>query len=319
MKDLLITLGDPHGIGYEVAAKFLLENSEYRSKVTLVCDRWILEETFKKILKVCMPSDFDILDICNNRFLLEYGKLSKEAGAASMRYIEAAVENILQGNAKAIITCPINKKSINDAGFHFPGHTEFLEALARKGTDKEINVSMMLVSPNIKMVLTTTHYSIKDVASKIDAKALDIAIKNTFEAGRYFNKMNPKIAMAGLNPHAGDGGVLGDEEELFIKPAIERARLKGIDIHGPFPADSLFADHKRWNFIIAQYHDQGMIPVKLDGFGNAVNVTLGLPFIRTSVDHGTAFDIAGKGIASYSSLAEAIKLAEKMVHSNESN
>ena len=178
----------------------------------------------------------------------------------------------------------------------------------------------MLAGRYVKTILATTHYPLKDVSAHLDEKTVMNARKSAHNAGRYFGTLSPKIAVGGLNPHAWDNGALGYEEETIIFPTIEKDRKNNIDVYGPFPADTIYtkAKAKDWDFIIAMYHDQGMIPVKMDAFGEAVNITLNLPFIRTSVDHGTAFDIAGKGICSYSSLIKAVNMAKMMVEYDKS-
>lgn len=306
--DLVITAGDPAGIGYEIACKFFADEISRNFDVALIGHRFIAEKTFKDILKINIPDNFIIIEPDDSYFEYEYGKHNADCGKASMKYIEYAVKGAIDGHYNAIVTCPINKKSIKDAGYNFPGHTEYLGYLSGRE-----NISMMLAGINIKTILATTHYPISEVAKYVTEDKVYTAIKNAHNAGKFFGKIKPKIAVCGLNPHAGDNGVLGNEEQNIIIPVIEKAKNENIDVYGPFPADTVFIN-KDWDFIISMYHDQGMIPVKMDSFGEAVNVTLNLPFIRTSVDHGTAFDIAGTGKASYSSLIKAVELANKMVN-----
>lgn len=310
---LVITAGDPAGIGYETACKFFLQEESKHFDVALIGHKWIVEKTYKDILKTNIPNHLNILEPDSNIFDYEYGKISAECGKAAISYIDYAVKGALDGKFNAVITCPINKKSIKDAGYNFPGHTEYLAYLS-----KIENVSMMLAGNNVKTILATTHYPVKDIANHITEDIVLTAIENAHNAGRYFGTLNPKIAVCGLNPHAGDNGALGYEEINIINPAIEKARLKGIDVFGSYPADTIYTKAKEWDFIIAMYHDQGMIAVKMDSFGEAVNITLNLPFIRTSVDHGTAFDIAGKGICTCSSLNKAVNMAQMMVNYDKS-
>lgn len=305
---LVITAGDPAGIGYETACKFFLQEESKNYNIALIGHKWIVEKTYKNILKSEIPNHLVVLEPDNNVFDYEYGKISGKCGKAAISYIDYAVKGALNNDFDAVITCPINKKSIKDAGYNFPGHTEYLAYLS--GVE---NVSMMLAGNNVKTILATTHYPVKEIASHINEDVVLNAVNNAHKAGRYFGKAAPKIAVCGLNPHAGDNGALGDEEINIINPAIEKARLKGINVYGSFPADTIYTKAKEWDFIIAMYHDQGMTAVKMDAFGEAVNITLNLPFIRTSVDHGTAFDIAGKGICSCSSLNKAVIMANKMV------
>ena len=305
---IAITAGDPAGIGYEIACKYIISDNAHNFDITLIAHNFIVEKTFSEIIKVKQPSNLKIIEPENNKpFNFVYGKHDNNCGRAAMNYIETAVNRINNGEFDAVVTCPINKKSIRDAGFNFPGHTEYLAFLS----DAK-NVSMLLAGNKVKTILATTHYPISMVSSTLTVEKVYNSIKNAFQAGRYFGNKNPKIAVCGLNPHAGDAGSIGNEEEFIIKPAIEKSNAEGFNAEGPFPADTIFTGAEQWDFIIAMYHDQGMIPVKMDAFGEAVNVTLNLPFIRTSVDHGTAFDIAGKGIASCSSLIKAVNLANSM-------
>lgn len=306
---LLITVGDPAGIGCEIACKFITCEKNRNVDAALVAHRFIVEDTFEKILKTAIPTNLNIIEPRNpEKFDFKYGLHSAICGKAAISYIDRAVEIIKSGDADAVITCPINKKSINMAGYHFPGHTEYLAHIT--GAEK---VSMLLAGNHVKTILATTHYPISKVAGILTEEKIMIAIENAHKAGRYFGTLQPKIAVCALNPHAGDCGIIGDEEQTIITPAIKKARSEGYNANGPFPADTIFVKAREWDFIIATYHDQGMIAVKMDSFGEAVNVTLNLPFIRTSVDHGTAFEIAGIGKASPSSLEKAVELADKMV------
>lgn len=305
---LVITAGDPAGIGYEEACKFFLDPISKKYDIALIGHNWIVEKTFKDVLKKKMPSHMKVINIDDNKFKYSYGEHNIECGKAAMHYIEHAVKGCLDGKYDAIITCPINKKSIKEAGYNFPGHTEYLGFLS----DTK-NVSMMLAGTHIKTILATTHLPLKDVPKALTEEVILRAIQSAHDAGIYFGKKNPKIAVCGLNPHSGDNGAIGTEEINLIIPSIDKAKELGLNAYGPFPADTIYTKTKEYDFIIAMYHDQGMIPVKVDSFGEAVNVTLNLPFIRTSVDHGTAFDIAGHGVAKYSSLVKAIDFAANMV------
>lgn len=246
-------------------------------------------------------------------FDIEYGRIKPEYGKASMLYVDKAVDMALENEVDAVVTCPINKASIKAGGYNYPGHTEFLGAKT-----KTRNFSMLMVGKNIRTVLATTHVPMEKLVNVLDENCIMNAIINAHEAGQFFcGKRKPRIAVCGLNPHAGDQGALGDEEITLISPVIEIAQAGGMDVEGPFPADSLFPKVSRggeYDFVVVMYHDQGgLIPVKLEAFGNAVNVTLNLPIIRTSVDHGTAFEIAGRGIADYTSLVRAVDVAVEMV------
>lgn len=306
---ILITIGDPAGIGCEIACKFMTCEKAHLYDAALVAHRFIVEETFDKILKTAIPDGLNIIEPRNaEKFDFDYGCHNALCGKASISYIDKAAELITDGLADAMVTCPINKKSINMAGYAFPGHTEYLAHIAHTK-----NVSMLLAGKHVKTILATTHYPISKAAHELTEEKIMIAIENAHKAGRYFGTLKPKIAVCALNPHAGDCGIIGDEEQTVIAPAILKARSQGYDVHGPFPADTIFVNASQWDFIIAAYHDQGMIAVKMDSFGQAVNITLNLPFIRTSVDHGTAFEIAGRGEASYSSLEKAVEIADMMV------
>lgn len=301
---IVITMGDPSGIGPEIICKFF-ENNNRKDFDIVVAG---IKEAFLPYKNV----DFDILEpnFEGNR-IFPIGEIDKNSGKTSMLSVELAVKMVQEGKADAIVTAPINKKSIQIAGYPFPGHTEYLGHLTNSK-----NYSMMLVGEKIKTVLVTTHKPIKDVTSQITKEKIISAIVNANNTGSFFGYKKPHIAVCGLNPHAGDNGAIGDEEETIIIPAIEDCKKKGINVTGPYPADTLFAKMLKGfcDFAVVMYHDQGLIPVKMESFGNAVNVTLNLPIIRTSVDHGTAFDIAGKGIASEGSLRRAVEIANLMVN-----
>ena len=227
------------------------------------------------------------------------------------RYIEEAVRGILGGELSAMVTCPIAKKTLQLAGYSYPGHTEFLAALCR--TDE---YAMMLASDTLKVSLATIHAPLRQVPSLLRADAIYRLIRLTADSlRRDFAIAVPKIAVAGLNPHAGEEGLFGREEEEIIAPAVKKARAAGYAVQGPLPPDTVFykaVQERCYNAVICMYHDQGLIPFKLLHFRDGVNVTLGLPIVRTSVDHGTAYDIAGKGVASYESLAAAYRMARQI-------
>ncbi|ADR18683.1 4-hydroxythreonine-4-phosphate dehydrogenase PdxA [Calditerrivibrio nitroreducens] len=301
---IAITMGDPSGIGPEIIFKLFKNHNLENYDIKVVG----IKDVFKDFGNI----NFEIIEPeykGEKRFPI--GKVNAESGMVSMLCVELAVSLALKREIDAIVTAPINKKSISIAGFPFPGHTEFLAHLTGS-----YDYSMMLVGDKIKTVLVTTHSPIKSLPDKITQESVLKAIKNAHNAGKYFGNDHPHVAVCGLNPHAGDEGAIGNEEEVIIKPAIEEGRKIGINATGPYPADSLFAKMLSGfcDIAVAMYHDQGLIPVKMESFGNAVNVTLNLPIIRTSVDHGTAFDIAGKNIASELSLLRAIKTADIMIN-----
>jgi len=284
-----ITVGDPAGIGPEISVK---------------------ASTDARVLEACEPI---IYGPHTAPYLSPFtpGELSAEAGRTASGAIVSAVNDALVGKIDAITTAPINKEALALAGIPFKGHTDMLAMLTQSGP-----AVMMFHSPELRVVLATVHVALRHVPGLLTRELMDFLIDLTAKELPRFGYPRPRIAVAGLNPHAGEHGVIGDEDEEVLRPAIDRARKdRGIDVTGPWPGDTVFARAARGEFdvVIACYHDQGLIPVKLLAFGRAVNVTLGLPIVRTSVDHGTAFDIAGKGIADPSSLVEAILLAAKLV------
>jgi 4-hydroxythreonine-4-phosphate dehydrogenase len=284
-----ITVGDPAGIGPEIAVK-------------AAADPWVLE--------VCEPCLYGPHHESDLRAFTP-GELSAEAGRAACDAITRAVEDVRLGRIDAIATAPINKEAFALAEIPFKGHTDLLAMLTRSG-----RAVMMFHSQALRVVLATVHVPLRDVPALLTPDLLDFIIDTAARELPRFGYASPRIALAGLNPHAGEHGVIGDEDDAVLRPAVDRARAeRGIDISGPWPGDTVFGRAARGEFdaVIACYHDQGLIPVKLLAFGKAVNVTLGLPIVRTSVDHGTAFDIAGKGIADPSSLVEAVKLAARLV------
>jgi 4-hydroxythreonine-4-phosphate dehydrogenase len=281
---IAITSGDPAGIGPEIAQKAADD-----SRVRAACD---------PVIYAPPP-----------RTHFVPGVLSAEAGRAAYETICAAVRDAIAGTVDGIATAPVNKLAFSRAGLPWKGHTDLLAELTHSP-----RVAMMFWSEPLKVVLATVHVPLADVPRLLTLELLGGIIDLTAQALPRFGIRRPRLALAGLNPHAGEEGLLGDEEARVLTPAVEAARSRGIAIDGPFPGDTIFARATRGEFdaVIACYHDQGLIPVKLLAFGRAVNVTLGLPIVRTSVDHGTAFDIAGKGIAEPSSMVEAVLLAARL-------
>ena len=279
-----MTVGDPAGIGPEIVAKAAAD-----ARVRDVCDPIVFDTPVEGHVTM--------------------GRISPEAGRAAYDTIVRAVQSAWKGDVDAIATAPVNKTAFSKAGLPWKGHTDLLAHLC--GTSR---VAMMFHAPELKVVLMTVHVPLKDVPLLLTRKLVDQTIALTNEALPMFGIDRPRIAVAGLNPHAGEGGVLGDEDADVLTPAIEAARAGGVDVSGPFPADTVFVRASKGEFdcVLACYHDQGLIPVKLLAFGHAVNVTIGLPIIRTSVDHGTAFDIAGKDVADPGSMIEAVLLAARM-------
>lgn len=279
-----ITAGDPAGIGPEIAAK-AADDLQVRA--------------------VCEP----VLYAPPPGATFEPGVLSAEAGRAAYDAICRAVGDALAGAVDAIATAPVNKLAFARAGLPWKGHTDLLAHLT--GTRRAV---MMFWSEPLKVVLASVHVPLAEVPRMLTAELLHDVIELTARELPRFGIAEPRLALAGLNPHAGEGGLIGDEEERVLAPAVAAARARGIRIGGPFPGDTVFVRASRGEFdaVIACYHDQGLIPVKLLAFGRAVNVTLGLPIVRTSVDHGTAFDIAGQGKADPTSLIEATLLAVEL-------
>jgi 4-hydroxythreonine-4-phosphate dehydrogenase len=321
---IAITMGDPSGIGPEVVVKVFSDTRLYRlCHPLLIGDLSVLREAAKlcrvklryhpiQSVKEALftPGTLDLFDLRNVKKGFRFGRPTLSLGHSMVEYIQRAVSLALAGEVDAITTAPISKASINRAGFHYPGHTELLADLT--GTKE---VAMMLVGGPFRITLVTTHLSIQEVPKALTEEKVFQAISLTQRVlEQDFGLRAPRIAVASLNPHGGEGGLLGSEEERVILPAMERARHLGIRALGPLPPDTLFykARQERYDGIVVMYHDQGLIPLKMVAFGKAVNLTLGLPIIRTSVDHGTAHDIAGKGIADPSSLFEAIRLATQL-------
>jgi len=288
---IALTTGDPAGIGPEIVQKAAADAS---------------------VLQVCEPVIYGPPP--NARF--SSGVVSPEAARAACETIEAAVRDALAGRVAAIATAPINKLAFAQAGLSWKGHTDLLAHL----TGRDEQVAMLFWSEPLKVVLATIHVPLADVPRALTRARLDAIIDLTARELPRFSSGQPRLAMAGLNPHAGEEGVLGAEEAQVIRPAVEAARARGVDITGPFPGDTIFLRASQGDFdaVIACFHDQGLIPVKLLAFGRSVNVTLGLPIIRTSVDHGTAFDIAGQGVADPSSMIEAVRLAARLATSADS-
>lgn len=286
-----ITMGDPAGIGPEIIQKVFKKYDIFK-----FCDP-IVFGTKRVLLK-----EIPLFDI-NANFIL--GKPTKESGKASLDYINAAIDQVKNKKIDAIVTCPINKKTISESLPGFVGHTDYL---ADKFNIKEY--AMMFYHENIKVVLLTTHIPLSEISKHITKQNI---LSKLSLINSYFAKS--QIAVLGANPHAGERGILGAEEEVIIS-AIEEAKKNKIDAYGPFASDSFFAkQYKKYDYVLAMYHDQGLIPVKMLTFNEAVNVTLGLPFVRTSVDHGCGYDIVGKGIANERSLFKAIRLVSKIQNS----
>ncbi|MDY7034925.1 MAG: 4-hydroxythreonine-4-phosphate dehydrogenase PdxA [Thermodesulfobacteriota bacterium] len=328
MKDLPvigITMGDPSGIGPEIIIK-AFSDAELNKICTPVVlgDPGALLEGMKGLKKnfineILSPSDaeggpgqINVMAISRLKSGMRTpGKPRIEGGKAMVEYIIKAVEMVRQADIAAMVTCPISKALMQEAGYSFEGHTQLISHLTNTK-----DYVMMLAGKKLRVSLITIHCALRDVPDNLDEQKIYKTISITSTALRQdFGLKRPRLAVAALNPHAGESRLFGSEEEEIIKPAIERAVHEGHHVDGPFPADTLF--HKAvsgtFDAVVAMYHDQGLIPLKLLHFSDAVNVTLGLPIIRTSVDHGTAYDIAGKDIADPSSLKAAIRMAAGIV------
>ncbi|KAB0618521.1 4-hydroxythreonine-4-phosphate dehydrogenase PdxA [Castellaniella defragrans] len=244
---------------------------------------------------------------------LPWGREDARAGRGAYEYLCHAIDDALAGRVRALVTAPLHKGALHAAGIDFPGHTEILAQ--RSGT---ADYAMMLANDELRVLLVTIHIALAAVPAALSAAAELRAIRLAQRACRQAGIARPRIAVAGLNPHAGEGGAFGDEEARHIAPALAAARAEGLDATGPWPGDTVFMRARRGEFdiVVAQYHDQGLIPVKYLGLDEGVNVTVGLPFVRTSVDHGTAFDIAGRGLADPASLRAAVRMALKMTAAN---
>ncbi|HEX3034279.1 MAG TPA: 4-hydroxythreonine-4-phosphate dehydrogenase PdxA [Thermodesulfobacteriota bacterium] len=305
-----IAMGDPNGIGAEVIVKALLCSELQGLCTPLVFGDLEIVDEAKKVAGV--NSEFDIVNVANfSKSDLIPGRATRHGGEASLEYIKEAVRFALQGKVDAVVTAPISKESIHLAGSKYPGHTEMLRDLTGAS-----NVAMMFEGGRFRVVLVTIHCALSEVPRLITKDRVLSTIELTNESLIHlFGIKEPKIVVCGLNPHAGEAGAFGNEESLHIIPAIEEARRRGINATGPLPADTLFyyANQGKWDAVVAMYHDQGLIPFKMLSFDDGVNVTLGLPIVRTSPDHGTAYDIAWKGRANPSSMIAAIKVAIRLV------
>jgi 4-hydroxythreonine-4-phosphate dehydrogenase len=315
-----MTMGDAAGVGPEVIMKSLAHADIYeRCRPLVIGDALRLQKAGRivgtdLIVNSLTPDQIDealytlgTVDCIDLKLIpedLPWGKLSAIAGDAAFRYMEIAAKLALSGKIQAICTAPLNKEALHAGGHKFPGHTEMLAALT--GTPE---VSMMLSTPKMRVIHVTTHIGLIDAIAKIEPKLVERTIARGYEALRRAGIANPRIGICGINPHAGENGLFGHGEEAEkIEPAVAACRAKGWNIEGPLPADTLFFRAQRGDFdlVVAMYHDQGHGPVKVLGLESGVNITIGLPVIRTSVDHGTAFDIAGTGKAEEGSMIQAI-------------
>jgi len=334
VKPLLLTMGDAAGIGPEILVGAFLRGEaagcvvigdpavmrraaalrrEGAAMIAVIEHPADLPEVPPGCLPVLVPPGLP-----EGLATLPWGRIAAPCGAAAARCIEAAVRLLRAGEAAALVTAPIHKEALSAAGVGYPGHTEMLQALAADG-DELPPVRMMLANDELRVVLATIHVSLRRAIELLDFDGVLDTIRIAHRAGVAAGVAKPRIAVAGLNPHAGEGGLFGDEEQRFIAPAVLAARAEGLDASGPYAPDTVFmrarnapAHPGEFDMVVAMTHDHGLIPVKYLGVETGVNVTLGLPFVRTSPDHGTAFDIAGRGSADPASLTAAIRMARRL-------
>ena len=322
---LAITLGDAAGIGPEIAAKALADTHVRElCRPVLVGTAWAVQDGVTVARAPAQiralesveeargePGTIDVLDLHNLRSeQVTMGKLSADCGRAAVEYIEEAARLAQSGRVQGIVTCPINKEAVHLAGFHGDiGHQEILARLTQAPL-----TATMLMTEGLRVAHLSTHKPLKDACEYVQTKNILAKLSLTHDSLVSWGIDKPRIAVAGLNPHGGDGGLLGREEIDEIAPAVQEARALGIDAHGPFPGDSVFyrAIAGEFDSVLAMYHDQGHIAIKVHNFEDSVTVTMGIPFVRTSVDHGTAFDIAGKGVANPTSLIRSIEAAVRL-------
>ena len=319
-----ITAGEVSGIGPEVVLKSLVAKKLLRRCQPIIIGPLEVLRTTAETLgmevsleeyasgRSLFPGDYlPVIDAGAIKAAdLNFGEATKLTGKSALEAIIAGAQLAQAGVVRGLVTAPVSKKAINESGRPFRGHTEFLAALTGSG-----RFAMMFVSPRLKITLVTTHLPLKEVAGNITSKMISEKLRLTIKALKlYFGIKRPRIGVCALNPHAGEQGLLGEEEKKIIIPVITRLRREGHSVEGPFPADTIFSETnlKRFDAFLAMYHDQGLIPLKMRGVGRSVNVTLGLPFVRTSPDFGCAFEIAGKGMADATGMTEAINLAIDM-------
>jgi 4-hydroxythreonine-4-phosphate dehydrogenase len=320
MKPLIVTSGDPAGIGPEIALKAAVSwqaAGAHQRPILIAGDPQWLTELAEKIK---IPTkNLKFIPVNWDQSGIKTGQVGKAAGQAGFESIRAAVALCMRQEAAAVVTGPIHKESLALAGHPWPGHTEMLADLASPSSPPAVR--MMLVNHELRVVLNSVHQSLRDMIDALDTEGLVQTILLADRACREQGVREPRVAVAGLNPHAGESGLFGREDIDIIAPAIAKAKSLGVNASGPWPGDTVFMrarNHRDFDVVVAQYHDQGLIPIKYLGIDQGVNITLGLPFIRTSVDHGTAFDIAGKNSADPGSLLAAIALADRLASQKES-
>jgi 4-hydroxythreonine-4-phosphate dehydrogenase len=314
---IAVTMGDPTGVGPEIIAKVFADARAPRAVV--VGDVTMMRRAVRLLglpLEVravgdvagarLEPGVIDVLGVTDLPEDLPFGRVDPRGGESAFRALERAVQLALAGEVHAVATAPLNKEALHRAGFEYPGHTEILAELTGVR-----DYAMMLVADRLRVVHVSTHVALSEAIRRVQPERERTVIRLADRSLRRLGVEHPRVAVAGLNPHAGEAGLFGTEDRDVIAPAVEAARAEGIDASGPWSPDTVFmqARQGRFDVVVVQYHDQGHIPIKLMGVGEGVNVTVGLPFFRTSVDHGTAFDIAGTGKADPGSLRAALDLA----------
>ena len=322
MKPVLVTMGDAAGIGPEIIVRAFERGA--LGGCVVVGDPAVLRRAGSAMTAVIDAPGDDVPPGClpvlapaglpAGLAALPLGRIDSRNGAAAACCIEAAVRMVMAGEAAAIVTAPIHKEALAAAGVPYPGHTEMLQALAAASGAAPPPVRMMLANEELRVVLVTIHLSLRRAIDAVTYDAVLQTLRIAHSAAAAWGQPRPRIAVAGLNPHAGEGGLFGDEEITTIGPAVQAARAEGLDVQGPFAPDTVFMRARRGAFDLvgAMTHDHGLIPVKYLGVEQGVNVTLGLPFVRTSPDHGTAFDIAGQGLANPASLMAALVMARRL-------
>ncbi|TNF62273.1 MAG: 4-hydroxythreonine-4-phosphate dehydrogenase PdxA [Burkholderiales bacterium] len=329
---IVVTMGDPAGIGPEIVVAATMERPSLLGQLVVAGDVATLERAARSVAAARGQAAPQVVEVsgpdapqargavlrvwqaCERHPTVAWAGVQSLAGCVAGQCIRRGALAVLDGQASALVTAPVHKEALALAGIEWPGHTEMLQALAaehRGCAVEDVPVRMMLSEPRLKVVLVSTHISLRDAIAAVTVERVLQTLVITDRHFRHFGAGRPRIAVAGLNPHAGEGGLFGREEIEVIAPAVEQARAQGLDAQGPFPPDTVFMRARQGAFdvVIAMYHDQGLIAVKLLGLEHGVNTTLGLPFVRTSPDHGTAFDLAGTGRASPLSLMAAIEAA----------
>ncbi|OCP10051.1 MULTISPECIES: 4-hydroxythreonine-4-phosphate dehydrogenase PdxA [unclassified Ensifer] len=305
-----ITMGDPCGVGPEISVRALAEMPQQERETMRIYGNLETLEAARAALGLDIDLTPYVVDLPVEGAPLPWGQLSPVAGDAAFRFIEKAVRDAEAGIIGCIVTAPINKEALNLAGHHYDGHTGMLRSLTGSKA-----AYMLLASERLKVIHVSTHVSLQEAIRRATTERVLATIRAGDAHLKRIGYAAPKIAVAGINPHCGENGLFGTEDDDQIAPAVKAARAEGIDAYGPISADTVFhrAYSGAFDLVVAQYHDQGHIPVKLVAFDTAVNVSVDLPIDRTSVDHGTAFDIAGKGIANHGNMNSAIAYARKLV------